>query len=55
MAVGSRAGQGVPKLAVWTVDVAKIPFIELDTFPGAMDLHTRYFMVQFTQLDPCDV
>ena len=45
----------VVELAVWTVDVAKIPFIELDMFPGAIDLHTRYFMDQFTRLDQCDI
>ena len=24
-------------------------------FPGAIDLHTRYFMDQFTRLDQCDI
>ena len=45
----------VVELAVWTVDVAKIPFIELDMFHGAIDLHTRYFTDQFTLLDRCDI
>lgn len=39
----------------WNVDDAKIPFIELDMFTGTSAIHTRYFVVCLTWLDPCSL